>query len=71
MENISQIIKAYNKQVTRTIKRSIAPYNCRNKKEYLMNRNCRVGSVVYKYVVSVTELSKEYAYVGVPEVDWK
>lgn len=36
-----------------------------------MNRNCRFGNVVYKCVATAIELSKEYAYVGVAEVDCK
>ena len=54
MENVSQIIKKHNKRVTKLNERSIAPCNCREKKNCPMNGNCRVKNVVYKVGNSAT-----------------
>lgn len=59
-ENVSQMIKGYNKRVTKTNKRSITPCNCSDKNNCPMNGSCMVENAVYKFVVSVTEKSKEH-----------
>ena len=69
MENVSQIIKKHNKRVTKINERSIAPCNCKDKNNYPMNGNCRAENVVYKYVFSATEKSKEHVYIGVADGD--
>ena len=48
MEKVSQIIKRYNKRVTKRNERSIAHYICRNKNNCPMNGNCGVENIVYK-----------------------
>ena len=55
MENVSQIIKRYNKPLIKTSKRFIAPCNCRDKNNCPVNKNCRIENVVLKCVVSATE----------------
>ena len=60
MENVSQIIKRHNKRVTIANERPIAPYNCSDKNSCPMNGNCTTENVVYKYVVSAREKSKEH-----------
>ena len=59
-ENVSQIIKGHYERVTKTNERSITPCNCSDKNNCLMNGNCMVENAVYKFVVSVTEKSKEH-----------
>ena len=54
-ENVSQMIKGYNKRVTKTNKRSITPCNCSDKNNCPMNGSCMVENAVYKFVVCVTE----------------
>ena len=49
----------------------MAPCNCRDKNNCPMNGNFRIENVVYKYVVSATEKSKEHVYICVAEGDWK
>ena len=66
MENVSQIIKKYNKQATKANERFTAPCNCRNKDNCPMNGNCRVESALYKCVVSATEKSKEMFTLALP-----
>ena len=46
MKNVSQIIKKYDKRVTKTIERSVAPCNCRDKNSCPMNGNCRVQNAL-------------------------
>ena len=67
MENISQIIKSHNEQVTKTNKRSIAPCNCRDKNNFPTNGKCKVEDVLYKCIVSGTEKSKEHVYIGLAD----
>ena len=67
MENISQIMKGHNKQITKTNEGSVAPCNCRDKSKCPVNGNCRVENVVYKCVPSTTKISKEDIYTGVVE----
>ena len=55
MENVSQIIKRYNKPLIKTSKRFIAPCNCRDKNNCPVNKNCRIENVVLKCAVSATE----------------
>ena len=71
MKNVSKVIKRYNKPVTKTSERSIAPCNCRDKSNCPMNGNCRVENVAYKCLVSATEKPKEHVHIGVAESDWK
>lgn len=70
MEKVSQIIKRYNKGVTKRNERSIAHYICRNKNNCPMNGNCRVENIVYKWVFSVTGKSNEHVYIGVAAGVW-
>ena len=69
MENVSQIIKKHNKRVTKKNERSIATCNCRDKNNCPMNGDCRVENLMYKFLVSATEKSKEYVYIHVAESD--
>ena len=69
MENVSQIIKKHNKRVNKTNERSIAPWNWKYKNSFPLNGDCRVENIMYQRVMSVTENSKEHAYISVAERD--
>ena len=58
MNNMSKIIKAYNKVVTKKIHDQRPKCNCRKKAECLKERNCLVKYVVYKCDVTRTSPKK-------------
>ena len=48
MNNVSQIIKQHNKNVSNKKEKQTNPCNCRNKSECPLNGNSKVHNVIYK-----------------------
>ena len=67
MNNISQIIKQHNRNVSNKKEKQTNPCNCRNKSECPLNGNCKVQNVICKCTVSATKTSKECVYLGIAE----
>ena len=47
MENVRQIIKRQNKQVSKKSERTMMPCNCKNENEFRINGNCRIENMAY------------------------
>ena len=71
MENIAQIIKKHNQQISSCKEKSIPSCNCKNKDKCPINGKCQVQNVVYKCIVSATSNFPKRVYLGVAEGDWK
>ena len=71
MNNVSQIIKQHSKNVSNKQIKQTNPCNCRNKSECPLNGNCKIQNVIYKCTVSATQTSKQRAYLGIAEGNWK
>ena len=71
MNNVSQIIKLHNRNVSNKKEKQTNPCNCRNKIECPLNGNCKVQSVIYKCTVSATQTFKQRVYLGIAEGNWK
>ena len=71
MNNVSQIIKKLNRNVSNKKQKQTNPCNCRNKNECPLNGNCRVQKVIYKCSVSATQTFKQCVYLGIAEGNWK
>ena len=71
MNNVSQIIKKLNKNVSNKKQKQTNPCNCRNKNECPLNGNCRVQKVIYKCSVSATQTFKQCVYLGIAEENLK
>ena len=71
MNNVSQIIKQHNRNVSNKKEKQTNPCNCRNKNECPLNGNCKVQSVIYKCTVSATQTFKQRVYLGIAEGNWK
>ena len=54
MNNVSQIIKQHNKNVSNKKEKQTNLCNCRNKNEYTLNGNYKVQKFIYKCTVFVT-----------------
>ena len=52
INNVSQIIKQHNRNVSNKKEKKTNPCNCRNKNGCPLNGNCKVQSVIYKCTVS-------------------
>ena len=59
MNNVSQIIKQYNKNVSNKKEKQTNSCNCRNKNKCPLNGNCKVQDVIYKCTVSATQTLKQ------------
>ena len=59
MNNVSQIIKQNNKNVSNKKEKQTNPCNCRNKNGCPLNGNCKVQNVIYKCTVSGTQTFKD------------
>ena len=62
MNNISQIIKQHNRNVSNKKEKQTDPCNCRNKNECPLNRNCKVQKFIYKCTVSATQTFKQRVF---------
>ena len=73
MNNVSQIIKQRNRNVSNKKQKQTSPCNCscRNKNVCLLNGNCKVQNVIYKCTVSATQTFKQRVYLGIVERNWK
>ena len=71
MNNVSQIIKQHNRNVSNKKEKQTNPCNCRNKNECPLNGNCKVQNVIYKCTVSATQTFKQRVYLGIAEGNWK
>ena len=71
MNNVSQIIKEHNRNVSNKKEKQTNPCNCRNKNECPLNGNCKLQSVIYKCTVSATQTFKQRVYLGIAEGNWK
>ena len=65
MNNVTQIIKQHNKNVSNKKEKQSNSRNCKNKNEYPLNENCKVHSVIYKCNVSATQTFKQRVYLGI------
>ena len=71
MNNVSQIIKQHNRNVSNKKENQTNPCNCRNKNECPLNGNCKVQNVIYKCTVSATQTFKQRVYLGIAKANWK
>ena len=73
MNNVSQIIKQRNRNVSNKKQKQTSPCNCscRNKNVCLLNGNGKVQNVIYKCTVSATQTFKQRVYLGIAERNWK
>ena len=71
MNNVSQIIKQHNRNVSNKKEKQTNPCNCRNKNECPLNGNCKVQNVIYKCTVSATQTFKQRVYLGIAEGNQK
>ena len=71
MENVRQIIKKHSNYVMRKKPKSTPSHNCRKKDDCSMNGNCLINNVIYKSTVSPTTTTKQRAYLGLAEGEWK
>ena len=71
MNNVSQIIKKLNRNVSNKKQKQTNPCNCRNKNECPLNGNSRVQKVMYKCSVSATQTFKQCVYLEIAEGNWK
>ena len=62
MNNVSQIIKQHNRNVSNKKEKQTNPCNCRNKNECSLNGNWKVQNVIYKCTVSATRRFKQRVY---------
>ena len=69
MENVSQIIKSHNKNITSPNVEEKSLCNCRNKSTCQLDGKCQSESVVYKCVV--TRPNNDKVYLGLTEDVWK
>ena len=70
MNNVSQIIKQHNRNVSNKKEKQTNPCNCRNKNECPLNGNCKVQNVIYKCTVSATQKFKQRVYLGIAKGNW-
>ena len=71
MNNVSQIIKQHNKNVSNKNEKQTNPCNCRNQNECPLNGNCKIQNVIYKCTVSATQTFKQQVYLRITEGNWK
>ena len=71
MNNVSQIIKKLNRNVSNKKQKQTNPCNCRNKNECPLNGNRRVQKVIYKCSVSATQTFKQCVYLEIAEGNCK
>ena len=71
MENVRQIIKKDNNYVSREKPKSTPSCNCRKKDICPMNGNCLMNNVIYKCTVFPATRTKQRAYLGLAEGEWK
>ena len=71
MNNVSQIVKQHNRNVSNKKEKQTNPCNCRNKNKNPLNANCKVQNVIYKRTVSATQTFKQRVYLGIAEGNWK
>ena len=69
-ENVTQIIKGHNKNVTkRTVQKQLV-CNCHNKQDCPVNGNCRKENVIYK-CTAWTPSNEKKVYLGLTEGEFK
>ena len=71
MNNVSQIIKQNNKNVSNKKEKQTNPCNCRNKSGFPLNGDCKVQNVIYTCTVSATQTFKQRVYFGIAEGNGK
>ena len=71
MNNVSQIIKQHNKNVSSEKEKQTYPCNYRNKNECPLNGHFKVQNVFYKCTVSATQTFKQHVYLRIAEENWK
>ena len=71
INNVLQIIKQHNKNVSNKKEKQINLRNCRNKNKCPLHGNCEVHSFVYKSTVSATQTFKQCVYLGLAEGNYK
>ena len=71
MENVCKIIKKHSNYVSRKKPELTPSCNCRKKDDCPMNNNCLINNVIYKCTVSPPPTTKQRAYLGLAEGEWK
>ena len=71
MNNVSQIIKQHNKNVSNKKGKQSNLCKCRNENECPLNENGKVYNVIDKFTVSATQTLKQRFYLGIAEGNWK
>ena len=69
-ENVAQIIKAHNKNITSVNNEASLECNCRKKPECPLEGKCRTKNVIYKCVVTASN-KPDKVYIGLSEPEWK
>ena len=69
-ENMSQIIKKHNKEVTSNKVTAPPDCNCRKKDQCPLNGNCLATNVIYQATAKSTT-NQEKVYIGLTEGPWK
>ena len=70
MENVRQIMIKKN-YIRRKKPKTTSSCNCRKKDNCPMNGNCLKKNVIYKCIVFPPTTTKQRAYHGVTEAEWK
>ena len=65
-QNMSSIIKSYNKKVITKNVEELKPCNCRIKSECTLNGQCQVTSILYKYTILSSDKPRK-VYLGTAE----
>ena len=68
MNNVSQIIKQHNRNISNKKQKQT---NAWNKNKCPLNGNCKVQNVIYKCTVSAPQTFKQRVYLGIAEGNWK
>ena len=71
VDNVSQIIKQHNKNVSNKKENQTNSCNCWSNKKCPLNVNCEVHNVICKCNVSATQIFKQHIYLGITEGNWK
>ena len=71
LNNVSQIIKQHNRNVSNKKQKQTNIFNCRIKIKCPLNRNCKSQKVFYKCTVSATQKLKQHVHLEIAEGNWK
>ena len=69
-KDMSRFISSYNKKLLNSCTGNIKPWNCGNKDECALNRQCLAQDIVYKCIASA-RINPDETYLGTAEGDFK